>query len=108
MRRSHVALCLVLGAPVALYAAVLVPRAIPDRTDEPTSPAAYFPTAVGTKWVYQVTYRMIGRSRVMAEIEWLAAVADVGGEQVVTVKQLDSSDFKEWAVSADGVRSRSR
>jgi len=33
MRRSYVALFLVTVAPVALYAAVLVPRAIPDRTD---------------------------------------------------------------------------
>ena len=108
MRRSHVALLLVLGAPVALYAAVLVPRAIPSRTDEPTSPAAYFPTAVGTKGVYEVTYRTSGRSRVMQEIEWITAVTDAGGERVITVKRLDDPEqFTEWVVSDAGIRSRS-
>ena len=110
MRRSHVALFLVLGAPVALYAAVLVPRAIPSRTDEPTSPAAYFPTAVGTKWVYQVTRRAHGRQQCSEEIESVVTVTG-DRERSVTVRQLQGDsphELTEWLVSGKELRRRSR
>jgi hypothetical protein len=110
MRRSHVALFLVLGSPVALYAAVLIPRNIPDRTDTPTSPAAYFPTTVGTKWVYQLTERRFGRVRGWEEVERVTEVTDNGNEKIVTVRQFEGRSphpLTEWAVSEKGLRRRS-
>jgi hypothetical protein len=109
MRRSHVALLLVLGAPVALYAGVLVPRAIPDRTDEPTTPAAYFPTTVGTKWVYQLTDRSRHGIMRWEEIEVITDARESAEERIVIVKQLKGDTTRrsrEWAVSDTGVRWR--
>jgi hypothetical protein len=108
MRRSHLALLLVLGAPVALYAAVIVPRAIPARTDEPTSPAAYFPTAVGTRWVYQVTQYRFEEVRDWEEIEKVTGITN-GHEKIVTVRQFGGHalyPIMEWGVSNSGLRRR--
>lgn len=107
MHRSHVALLLLLGAPVMLYAAVIVPRNIPARTDEPTSPAAYFPTTVGTKWVYQVTqYR---RGKVLLHGETSEMITEAGVERFVTARQVSVDrqfDRSEWVISETGVRTR--
>jgi hypothetical protein len=109
MNRSHVALFLVLGAPVALYAGVLVPRNIPDRTDEPTNPAAYFPTAVGTKWVYQVTTQYRGRPGRSERAEIITDVTEYDGERLVRLREIEGDSSytqREWAVSDNQVRYR--
>jgi hypothetical protein len=107
MSRSHVALFLLLGVPVALYAAVIVPRNIPARTDEPTTPAAYFPTTVGTKWVYQVTQYRHGK--VLLHGETSEMITEAGAERFVTARQVSVDrrfDRSEWVISETGVRTR--
>lgn len=106
MTRSHVALALMLAAPVGLYAALAAPSRV-----NPTSPAAFFPTAVGTRWVYVVIYHEDRREREpVREVEVVTAVTQRASERVVTVQQLLEGDnpyrFTEYALSEAGVRQR--
>jgi hypothetical protein len=111
MTRSHVALAALLLAPVALYAAAVLPDEIPHDYGEPTSPAAFFPTTVGSKWVYRQRTSARGvTENELREVRIVTSVAERDGERIVTVRELegegDAFTLVEWAVSEAGLRQR--
>ncbi len=111
MTRSHLALFILLSAPVALYVAVVLPREIPKDYGTPTSPTVYFPDTVGTKWVYKLTrHGPFRRHEAIDEIEMITAATERDGERFVTVRQLEGdspNSLREYWLSESGVRSRS-
>jgi hypothetical protein len=109
MARSRLALLLLLAAQGGLFTAVaaFVPRATPEST----SSAAYFPTAVGTKWVYCLTESGTRwHTREYERIQLITAVTEKDGVRFVTVTEsgnYDAGSITEWSVSEAGLRHRS-
>jgi hypothetical protein len=106
MARSRIALALLLASFIALYAIV-----VPASANGPTSPAAYFPTALGTEWAYRVTdQRRGGRLQVHERIEVVTAVTEKDGTHFITLTErgdYNPRSVRECSVSEAGIRSRS-
>ena len=111
MGRSRVAFALLLGAFVALYAAVAAPVP-PASQRDPTSPAAFFPTVVGTEWNYRVNYSYAPGGRADRAFDEVKVVTDVtaqDGERFVRVREVRGDSpypVTEWSVSETGLRRR--
>ena len=95
-----------------MYAGVMVPRAIPSQTDEPTALTAFIPTTAGTKWVYQTTVSFRGQVGREEETHLIIDAHDEGDSRIATILQSGGVGFsslpqrRQLKVSGDGVQSR--
>jgi hypothetical protein len=108
MARSRLALVLLLGSFVALYC-----LAVPAPVARPTSPAAFFPTALGTRWTYRLTERRRPDrpEKVFERIQVVSESTDSAGARVVTVIEhgdYDPYQVCEWSVSETQILQRSK
>jgi hypothetical protein len=90
-----------LAAPVLLYAG-----ATPPRTDMPSDPAAYFPTATGTKWVYRIS---IWRDDQREQGEEVKVLTEVNAGRHLVERYVAGGrrfDASEYALDVGGLRQR--